>query len=173
MCFSPKKQIKRKERGKRWRWAAMLKIRGLSLLKGHSRYFASHIKKIYIYKKVDYCIKSCVMYCARQMIQSWWTTEGYWFSTRFGTIYSLFSSYLALANAASVQALPGTGKILPRVQLICAEERFQWPVSVGANSCGWEYLRPPKYTSTCLTLPSPKQPHKPSAALPECYTHNI
>lgn len=37
-------------------------------------------------------------FCSRLMIQNWRTTEGWCFSTRFGAIYSLSSSYLALAN---------------------------------------------------------------------------
>lgn len=53
---------------------------------------------------MNYCIKPRSTFCERQMIQSWWTTEGYWFSTRFGTIYSLFSSHLALANYCCICA---------------------------------------------------------------------
>lgn len=140
MFFPKKSQIKRRERGKKLRCAAMLKIRQLSPLKGHSRYFASQIKNRS--EKVNYCIKPCITFCARQIIYSWQTTEGYCFSIRFDIIYSLFWSYLSLANYCYM-ALPWTGKkvygfardwqSLPRVCLICAEERFQLQVSVGGD----------------------------------------
>lgn len=152
----------------------MLKIRGFSPLKGHSRYFASHIKKNIYLKKWTIalnrvlCTVQDIRFRAGEPLKDTGSAQDLVQFTASSQVTQLW-----LTNAASVQALPGTGKILPRVQLICAEERFQWPVSVGANSCGWEYLKPPKYTSTCLTLPSPKQPHKPSAALPECYKHNF
>lgn len=111
-------------------------------------------------------------FCSRLMIQNWRTTEGWCFSTRFGAVYSLSSSYLVLANYYCICAGFARDKQnFAKVKLIYAEE-----ISV-ARICG-SYLLWVRMSQTSLvhvhslTLPTWTQPQsfsKVTQSLPRSY----
>lgn len=109
---------------------------------GHSRYFASHIKK-----KCE--LFPCIAFWARQMIRSWGATEGHWCCMRFGAIYSLFSSSLAVANYCRICA--GSDRDCQHLEML------QVPVSVGASLMGGTLPNPPWFdlAFAAATVPSP------------------